>query len=87
MSYIICLFIFCLVIPSVIIVYLYGKLLCLTRQVSGCPSCLFTVTPSRKQWLLLSTFLTSLLSNVLLALETGSPVVTILVTGFSLPEL
>ncbi|XP_075617938.1 pinopsin-like [Balearica regulorum gibbericeps] len=34
-SYIICLFIFCLVIPFVIIVYSYGKLLCTVRQVSG----------------------------------------------------
>ncbi|NWX21515.1 OPSP protein, partial [Aegotheles bennettii] len=35
MSYIICLFIFCLVIPFVIIVYSYGKLLCAIRQVSS----------------------------------------------------
>ncbi|NXE47413.1 OPSP protein, partial [Casuarius casuarius] len=34
-SYIIYLFIFCLVIPFVIIVYSYGKLLCAIRQVSG----------------------------------------------------
>ncbi|XP_074009706.1 pinopsin-like [Numenius arquata] len=34
-SYIICLFIFCLVVPFVIIVYSYGKLLCAIRQVSG----------------------------------------------------
>ncbi|XP_054371895.1 parapinopsin-like [Molothrus ater] len=34
-SYIICLFIFCLVIPFAIIVYSYGKLLCAVRQVSG----------------------------------------------------
>ncbi|NXN22582.1 OPSP protein, partial [Nycticryphes semicollaris] len=34
-SYIMCLFIFCLVIPFVIIVYSYGKLLCAIRQVSG----------------------------------------------------
>ncbi|NWQ87990.1 OPSP protein, partial [Burhinus bistriatus] len=34
-SYIVCLFIFCLVIPFVIIVYSYGKLLCAVRQVSG----------------------------------------------------
>uniref|UniRef100_A0A663E765 G-protein coupled receptors family 1 profile domain-containing protein n=1 Tax=Aquila chrysaetos chrysaetos TaxID=223781 RepID=A0A663E765_AQUCH len=34
-SYIICLFIFCLVIPFVIIVYSYGKLLCAIRQLSG----------------------------------------------------
>lgn len=33
-SYIICLFIFCLVIPFAIIVYSYGKLLCAVRQVS-----------------------------------------------------
>uniref|UniRef100_A0A8B9M5X1 G-protein coupled receptors family 1 profile domain-containing protein n=1 Tax=Accipiter nisus TaxID=211598 RepID=A0A8B9M5X1_9AVES len=35
LSYIICLFIFCLVIPFVIIVYPYGKLLCAIRQVSS----------------------------------------------------
>ncbi|NXG20098.1 OPSP protein, partial [Grallaria varia] len=34
-SYIVCLFIFCLVIPFVIIVYSYGKLLCAVRQGSG----------------------------------------------------
>ncbi|XP_075573002.1 pinopsin [Pelecanus crispus] len=34
-SYIVCLFIFCLLIPFVIIVYSYGKLLCAVRQVSG----------------------------------------------------
>ncbi|XP_030810537.1 LOW QUALITY PROTEIN: pinopsin-like [Camarhynchus parvulus] len=34
-SYIICLFIFCLVIPFAIIVYSYGKLLCAVRQVSS----------------------------------------------------
>ncbi|XP_060623915.1 vertebrate ancient opsin-like [Anolis sagrei] len=34
-SYIICLFIFCLVIPFIIIVYCYGKLLCAIKQVSG----------------------------------------------------
>ncbi|XP_019334246.2 opsin-3 [Alligator mississippiensis] len=34
-SYIICLFIFCLVIPFFIIVYCYGKLLCAIRQVNG----------------------------------------------------
>uniref|UniRef100_A0A8C3I260 G-protein coupled receptors family 1 profile domain-containing protein n=1 Tax=Chrysemys picta bellii TaxID=8478 RepID=A0A8C3I260_CHRPI len=34
-SYIICLFIFCLVIPFFIIVYSYGKLLCAIKQVSG----------------------------------------------------
>lgn len=33
-SYIVCLFIFCLVIPFAIIVYSYGKLLCAVRQVS-----------------------------------------------------
>ncbi|NXA88351.1 OPSP protein, partial [Melanocharis versteri] len=33
-SYIICLFIFCLVIPFAVIVYSYGKLLCAVRQVS-----------------------------------------------------
>nr|XP_020667239.1 pinopsin-like [Pogona vitticeps] len=36
-SYIICLFIFCLVIPFFIIVYCYGKLLCTIKQVSGVP--------------------------------------------------
>ncbi|XP_059711961.1 pinopsin-like [Haemorhous mexicanus] len=36
-SYIICLFIFCLVIPFAIIVYSYGKLLCAVRQVSSMP--------------------------------------------------
>ncbi|NXR13924.1 OPSP protein, partial [Semnornis frantzii] len=34
-SYIICLFIFCLVIPFGIIVYSYGRLLCAVRQVSS----------------------------------------------------
>ncbi|XP_074860699.1 vertebrate ancient opsin-like [Carettochelys insculpta] len=34
-SYIICLFIFCLVIPFFVIVYSYGKLLCAIKQVSG----------------------------------------------------
>ncbi|KAM6414178.1 LOW QUALITY PROTEIN: pinopsin-like [Rhynochetos jubatus] len=34
-SYILCLFIFCLLSPFVIIVYLYGKLLCAVRQVKG----------------------------------------------------
>ncbi|NWV68360.1 OPSP protein, partial [Malurus elegans] len=34
-SYIICLFIFCLVIPFVIIVYSYGKLFCAVRQASS----------------------------------------------------
>ncbi|KAM7043501.1 LOW QUALITY PROTEIN: parapinopsin-like [Acridotheres tristis] len=34
-SYIICLFIFCLVIPLAIIVYSYGKLLCAVTQVSS----------------------------------------------------
>uniref|UniRef100_A0A8C3MYZ0 Uncharacterized protein n=1 Tax=Geospiza parvula TaxID=87175 RepID=A0A8C3MYZ0_GEOPR len=34
-SYIICLFIFCLVIPFAIIVYSYGKLLCAVRQVKA----------------------------------------------------
>ncbi|NXD97515.1 OPSP protein, partial [Chaetorhynchus papuensis] len=34
-SYIVCLFIFCLVIPFAIIVYSYGKLLCAVRQVSS----------------------------------------------------
>ncbi|XP_009903103.2 pinopsin [Dryobates pubescens] len=34
-SYIICLFIFCLVIPFGIIVYSYGRLLCTVRQVSS----------------------------------------------------
>ncbi|NXG42826.1 OPSP protein, partial [Psilopogon haemacephalus] len=34
-SYVICLFIFCLVIPFGIIVYSYGRLLCAVRQVSS----------------------------------------------------
>ncbi|XP_034039267.1 teleost multiple tissue opsin a [Thalassophryne amazonica] len=34
-SYIICLFIFCLIIPFLVIVFCYGKLLCAIRQVSG----------------------------------------------------
>ncbi|XP_048360956.1 parapinopsin-like [Sphaerodactylus townsendi] len=34
-SYIICLFLFCLVIPFCVIVYCYGKLLCVIKQVSG----------------------------------------------------
>ncbi|XP_053245932.1 vertebrate ancient opsin-like [Podarcis raffonei] len=34
-SYIICLFVFCLVLPFIIIVYCYGKLLCAIKQVSG----------------------------------------------------
>lgn len=43
-SYIICLFIFCLVIPFAVIVYSYGKLLCAIRQVSRFLNYLFTVT-------------------------------------------
>ncbi|XP_066412976.1 opsin-3-like [Molothrus aeneus] len=35
-SYIICLFIFCLVIPFAIIIYSYGKLLCAVRQFYRC---------------------------------------------------
>ncbi|XP_020795213.1 vertebrate ancient opsin-like [Boleophthalmus pectinirostris] len=35
MSYIICLFIFCLIVPFLVIVFCYGKLLCAIRQVSG----------------------------------------------------
>ncbi|XP_061654337.1 vertebrate ancient opsin-like isoform X1 [Phyllopteryx taeniolatus] len=34
-SYIICLFIFCLVVPLLVIVFCYGKLLCAIRRVSG----------------------------------------------------
>ncbi|XP_059201173.1 vertebrate ancient opsin-like [Centropristis striata] len=34
-SYIICLFIFCLIVPFLVIVFCYGKLLCAIRQVSG----------------------------------------------------
>ncbi|XP_066478440.1 vertebrate ancient opsin-like [Tiliqua scincoides] len=34
-SYIICLFVFCLVVPFFIIVYCYGKLLCAIKQVTG----------------------------------------------------
>ncbi|XP_037132228.1 pinopsin-like [Syngnathus acus] len=34
-SYIICLFIFCLIVPLMVIVFCYGKLLCAIRQVSG----------------------------------------------------
>ncbi|XP_020508054.1 vertebrate ancient opsin-like [Labrus bergylta] len=34
-SYIICLFVFCLIVPFVVIVFSYGKLLCAIRQVSG----------------------------------------------------
>lgn len=46
-SYIICLFIFCLVVPFGIIVYSYGRILCAVRQVSKFLSCLFTVTPNQ----------------------------------------
>ncbi|KAL7387269.1 hypothetical protein ABVT39_021092 [Epinephelus coioides] len=35
MSYIICLFVFCLIVPFLVIVFCYGKLLCAIRQVSG----------------------------------------------------
>ncbi|XP_068880906.1 uncharacterized protein [Aphelocoma coerulescens] len=38
-SYIVCLFIFCLVIPFAIIVYSYGKLLCAVRQNSSAVTC------------------------------------------------
>ncbi|XP_061790852.1 vertebrate ancient opsin-like [Nerophis lumbriciformis] len=34
-SYIICLFVFCLIVPLLVIVFCYGKLLCAIRQVSG----------------------------------------------------
>ncbi|KAK2822045.1 hypothetical protein Q5P01_022110 [Channa striata] len=34
-SYIICLFVFCLVMPFLVIVFCYGKLLCAIKQVSG----------------------------------------------------
>ncbi|CAK6952114.1 teleost multiple tissue opsin a [Scomber scombrus] len=34
-SYIICLFVFCLIVPFLVIVFSYGKLLCAIRQVSG----------------------------------------------------
>ncbi|XP_070701460.1 teleost multiple tissue opsin a [Pempheris klunzingeri] len=34
-SYIICLFVFCLILPFLVIVLCYGKLLCAIRQVSG----------------------------------------------------
>ncbi|XP_023277715.1 vertebrate ancient opsin-like isoform X1 [Seriola lalandi dorsalis] len=34
-SYIICLFVFCLIVPFLVIVFCYGKLLCAIRQVSG----------------------------------------------------
>lgn len=33
-SYIVCLFVFCLIVPFVVIVFSYGKLLCAIRQVS-----------------------------------------------------
>uniref|UniRef100_A0A8C5TPE2 G-protein coupled receptors family 1 profile domain-containing protein n=1 Tax=Malurus cyaneus samueli TaxID=2593467 RepID=A0A8C5TPE2_9PASS len=51
-SYIVCLFIFCLVIPFVIIVYSYGKLFCAVRQVSQWLSCLLTVTPKEAERIL-----------------------------------
>ncbi|KAM9322891.1 vertebrate ancient opsin-like [Pholidichthys leucotaenia] len=35
MSYIICLFVFCLMVPFVVIVFCYGKLFCAIRKVSG----------------------------------------------------
>lgn len=35
-SYIICLFVFCLIMPFLVIVFCYGKLLCAIRQVSRC---------------------------------------------------
>ncbi|XP_034743854.1 pinopsin-like [Etheostoma cragini] len=34
-SYIICLFVFCLIVPFLVIVFCYGKLLCAIRQVHG----------------------------------------------------
>lgn len=33
-SYIVCLFVFCLIVPFLVIVFCYGKLLCAIRQVS-----------------------------------------------------
>lgn len=35
-SYIICLFVFCLILPFLVIVFCYGKLLCAIRQVRHC---------------------------------------------------
>lgn len=35
-SYIICLFVFCLIVPFLAIVFCYGKLLCAIRQVRRC---------------------------------------------------
>lgn len=35
-SYIVCLFTFCLLLPFCVILYSYGKLLCAIRQASGC---------------------------------------------------
>lgn len=55
-SYIICLFVFCLVIPFFIIVYCYGKLLCAIKQVSGFLHLLFRkssvvfTSPVEWQW-------------------------------------
>ncbi|XP_037643425.1 vertebrate ancient opsin-like [Sebastes umbrosus] len=43
-SYIICLFVFCLIVPFLVIVYCYGKLLCAIRQVSG-----INISTSRKR--------------------------------------
>ncbi|XP_057713565.1 vertebrate ancient opsin-like [Corythoichthys intestinalis] len=43
-SYIICLFIFCLIVPLLVIVFCYGKLLCAIRQVRG-----VNVSMSRKR--------------------------------------
>ncbi|KAM3866062.1 vertebrate ancient opsin-like [Diretmus argenteus] len=34
-SYIVCLFVFCLVVPFLVIVFCYGKLMCTIKQVSG----------------------------------------------------
>ncbi|XP_032388164.1 pinopsin [Etheostoma spectabile] len=39
-SYIICLFVFCLIVPFLVIVFCYGKLLCAIRQVHGINSSL-----------------------------------------------
>ncbi|XP_068604695.1 vertebrate ancient opsin-like [Brachionichthys hirsutus] len=43
-SYIICLFVFCLIVPFLVIVFCYGKLLCAIRQVGG-----INVTTSRRR--------------------------------------
>ncbi|XP_069473921.1 vertebrate ancient opsin-like isoform X2 [Ambystoma mexicanum] len=48
-SYIVCLFIFCLVIPFCIIVYCYGKLLCAIKAVSGISKINKGVSRTREQ--------------------------------------